>query len=142
MIKDLVYFVQTDTTVGFLSQNPSSLSRAKQRLEGKNYIKAVVSNKVLPRVPQKYKNQVRRAKKTTFIYPNGHSYRVIQDKHKEFVKEFGFIYSTSANKSGEAFNLEYAKNHADVIVYTKDGFNQKGASKLIKLYKSGCKKLR
>jgi tRNA A37 threonylcarbamoyladenosine synthetase subunit TsaC/SUA5/YrdC len=142
MFKDLVYFVQTDTTVGFLSQNPSSLSKAKQRLEGKSYIKAVASNTKLPRVPNRHKNQIRRAKKTTFIYPNNESYRVIKDEHKEFVKKFGFIYSTSANKSGEGYDLTYALNNADVVVYTKAGFKAKGASKLVKLYKGGCKRLR
>lgn len=141
-MRELVYFIQTDTTVGFLSTSAQKLSDAKQRLEGKSYIKAVASNKKLPRVPQIHKNKVRRAKKTTFIYPNGQSYRVIKDAHKEFVKKFDSIYTTSANKSGEEFCLEYALQNADVVVYTKEGFKAKGASSLIKLYKNGVKKLR
>ncbi|MFC2057442.1 hypothetical protein ACFLR6_00740 [Campylobacterota bacterium] len=84
MLKDKVFLTQTDTTIGFVSQNADKLSQIKQRPPHKHYIKAVNSLHTLQkfaRVPQRHKNKVRRARKTTFIMPNGHSYRVIQDKH-------------------------------------------------------------
>jgi len=142
MLKDLVYFIQTDTTVGFLSQNPFRLSQAKQRVEGKSYIKAVTSTRYLPRVPQIHKNRIRRAKKTTFIYPNGESYRIVDGKHRDFVAKFGWIYTTSANQSRKDFDLDYAIKNCDVIVEDQRGLSPKAASKLIKLYKRGFKRLR
>ena len=141
-MRSLVYLVQTDTTVGFLSCDAKSLSSAKKRLEGKSYITAVTSNTMLPRVTQRHKNIIRRAKKTTFIYPNGKSYRVIKSQHKKFVKKFTAIYTTSANRSGEAFDLEYALQNADVIVQDRFGFCQKGASSLVRLYKTKKEVLR
>lgn len=142
MLRHLVYCIQTDTTVGFLSQSATSLCDAKQRLEGKNYIKAITSTKYLPRVPKMHKNSVRRAKKTTFIYPNGESYRIIRGRHREFVAKFGWVYTTSANQSGKEYDMEFAKQNSSVVVEDSQGLSVKGASQLIKLYKGGKRCLR
>ena len=142
MQSSFVYLVQTDTTVGFLSRDARALSRAKQRLAGKSYITAVESNKALPRIPKAHKKRVRRAAATTFIHQNGNSYRVIKGVHNDFVRRFGAVYSTSANKSGEDFDLAYAKAHCAVIVEDPRGFSPKGASSLVKLGKSKLRRLR
>lgn len=141
---NLIYLAQTDTTIGFLSQDIDRLKRAKERIEGKSFIKVIASFKHLTlRVPILYKNLVRRSKKTTFIYPNGSSFRVIKDsKHAFFVKKFDWIYSSSANKSGEGFDMEFAKNRADVLVLDSRGYFEAKPSKLIKLSRKSLKKLR
>jgi len=73
-MKTNLYLTQTDTTIGFVSQDISKIDRAKKRLPNKYYIRVVdslESLKTFTRVPQKYKNRVRRAKKSTFIFPCG-----------------------------------------------------------------------
>jgi len=114
-----VFLTSTDTAIGFISQSQEALDKAKQRVEGKKYIIALTSLKYIKkRVPKKYKNLVRRAKKTTFILSRNYSFRVIQDKkHKLLINRLGWIYTTSANRSGEEFNLDYAIENSDVIVY-------------------------
>ena len=43
MLKDKVFLTQTDTTIGFVSQNTDRLTAIKQRSPHKYYIKAVNS---------------------------------------------------------------------------------------------------
>ncbi len=120
MLKEKVFLTQTDTTIGFVSQNADKLTKIKQRPPHKQYIHAVNSLhtlKTFTRVPQKHKNRVRRAKKTTFIMPNGHSYRVIQDKHHLLLLDrLKWAYTTSANLSNEAYDESFAREMADVII--------------------------
>ena len=141
----MIYLAQTDTTVGFLSENKDELQKIKPR-NNKPFLLTTTtfkSLKNLARVPKKHKKTVRRAKKTTFIYPNNKAIRVIKDNsHEKFLKDFDYLYSTSANKSGKDFEEEFAKNIADVIVSDQRGFSQKKASSLIKLSKKIKKKLR
>jgi tRNA A37 threonylcarbamoyladenosine synthetase subunit TsaC/SUA5/YrdC len=70
-MENLVFLTQTDTTIGFVSQNADRLSEIKQRPPHKHYIKAVDSLdtlKTFARVPQIHKNRVRRAKKNNFYH--------------------------------------------------------------------------
>ena len=70
-MKDKVFLTQTDTTIGFVSQNAVKLTQIKQRPPHKHYIKAVNSLstlKTFARVPQNHKNRVRRAKKNNVYY--------------------------------------------------------------------------
>ncbi|HEY9129175.1 MAG TPA: Sua5/YciO/YrdC/YwlC family protein [Sulfurovum sp.] len=119
-MENLVFLTQTDTTIGFVSQNADRLSEIKQRPPHKHYIKAVDSLdtlKTFARVPQIHKNRVRRAKKTTFIMPNGNSYRVIKDKHHILLlNRLKWVYTTSANLSGDAYDETFARKMADVII--------------------------
>ena len=119
-MENLVFLTQTDTTIGFVSQNADRLSEIKQRPPHKHYIKAVNSLdtlKTFARVPQIHKNRVRRAKKTTFIMPNGNSYRVIKDKHHILLlNRLKWAYTTSANLSGDAYDETFARKMADVII--------------------------
>jgi len=120
MLKDKVFLTQTDTTIGFVSQNVEKLTQIKQRPPHKHYIKAVNSLQTLKtftRVPSSHKNRVRRAKKTTFIMPTGHSYRVIQDpQHLLLLNRLTWVYTTSANLSDQPYDETFAKEAADVII--------------------------
>lgn len=143
-MKELVFLTQTDTTIGFVSQNAQRLTQIKQRPPHKHYIKAVNSIHTLQsftRVPQNHKNRVRRSKKTTFIMPNGESYRVIRDKHHLLLLDrLKWVYTTSANLSGEAYDEVFAREKADVVI---EPINEtKQASKIVKLGKNSLKRIR
>ena len=144
MLKEKVFLTQTDTTIGFVSQNADKLTEIKQRPPHKHYIKAVNSLhtlKTFTRVPQIHKNRVRRAKKTTFIMPNGHSYRVIQDKHHLLLLDrLKWAYTTSANLSNEEYNESFAREMADVIIEPIKETNQ--ASHIYRLGKNTLKRIR
>lgn len=147
MNKDKVYLVQTDTTVGFLSANDKSLCEVKQRDLSKRILQVVDSLDTLKqntRIPNKFKNKVRRSKKTTYIYPNTNSYRVIHknDSHYNFISKFSKMYSTSANLSGSKYDSEFALANADVIVEDNRGFNEKTPSKIYKINNQKIKKIR
>ncbi len=144
MNPNLVYLTQTDTTVGFLSRDYKKLNKIKKRDISKKVLMEVDSLKTLKkftRVPKKYRKFVRNAKKTTFIYPNKKSFRVIKDeRHLKFLKKFSYLYSTSANLTSKSFDKEWAFKKADVIV--GNVFYEGRASTIIKLGKNRCKKLR
>ena len=119
-LSKLVFLTQTDTTIGFVSQNPAQLTAIKQRPPHKHYIKAVNSLhtlKTFTRIPASHKNRVRRSQKTTFILPNGHSYRVIKDPHHLLLlNRLTWAYTTSANLSDQSYDEDFAKKMADVII--------------------------
>ncbi len=146
MNPEKIYLTQTDTTVGFLSQNKKRLNELKNRPLNKPVLRELDSLKTLKkfvRVPKKFKKRVRRAKKTTFIYPNSESFRVVKDKnHLEFLKKFSWMYSTSANLHAKKFDEKWAKSVADVVVENKNGLFEGEASKIYKISKSKIKKIR
>jgi len=141
---DKIYLAQTDTTVGFLSRDKEKLNNIKQRPLNQKILREVDSLDTLKkfvRVPSKYKKQVRRAKKTTFIYLNGESFRVVRDKkHLEFLKKFKWMYSTSANLTGKSFDEDWAKSRANIIVGSN--FFEGKPSTIYKLSKTKIKKVR
>ncbi len=144
MLKNKVFLTQTDTTIGFVSQDADKLTQIKQRPPHKYYIKAVNSLQTLKtftRVPQNHKNRVRRANKTTFIMINGQSYRVIQDKHHLLLLDrLKWAYTTSANLSDQPYDETFTKKVADVIV---EPLNQNNLSSTIyKLGKYNIKRIR
>ncbi len=126
MNPDKLYLTRTDTTVGFLSQDSERIAKAKARDPRQPFLCCVASFDALKkrtRVPKAYRKSVRRAKKTTWIYPNKKAIRVVFDaEHRRFLKRFGFMYSSSANKTGENFDEAYAKEAADIIVEDAKGF--------------------
>jgi tRNA A37 threonylcarbamoyladenosine synthetase subunit TsaC/SUA5/YrdC len=144
--QQLVYLVQTDTTVGFLSQNDEKLATSKQRDKNQAFIKCVDSLKNLQkftRVPKKFKNRVRRSKKTTFIYPDNQAIRVVKDeKHLKFLKKLTWAYSSSANITKKRFNENYAKQKADIIVEDEKGLFEGTASYMIKIGMQKARRLR
>jgi len=116
----LVCLTQTDTTIGFVSQDKKKLTACKHRPPYKHYIKAVNSLKTLghfTRVPACHKKRVRRAERTTFIMPDGNSYRLIRDRHHLLLlNRLQWFYTTSANLSGASYNETFAKEVTDIIV--------------------------
>lgn len=147
MDSSLVYLVQTDTTVGFSSSNDEKLSLAKRRNTNQKILQTVDSFKTLKnssRIPNKYKKMVRKAKLSTFIYPNLQSFRVIsQDcNFYDFIKKFKILYSTSANLTKEVYDEKFALENAEVLVKNDFGFNEMKASKIYKISKNKIKRLR
>jgi len=142
--KNKVFLTQTDTTIGFVSQNADRLTQIKQRPPHKHYIKAVNSFKtfkIFTRVPSSHKNRVRRSNKTTFIMPNGHSYRVVRDKHHLLLlNRLRWTYTTSANLSSEAYDEEFAEKSADIVITPLK--QKSSASNIYKLGKITFKRIR
>ena len=119
-MQEYLYLTPTDTTIGFVSKDSSKIDIAKQRANNKKYIRVVKDLKTLKsfsRVPNRYKNLVRRSIRKTFIMPNGNSYRVVKNsKHNLLLDRLEYAFSSSANLSGEAYNREYAFSKAEVII--------------------------
>jgi len=140
MLKGKVFLTQTDTTIGFVSQNAEKLTSIKERPPHKHYIKAVNSLQTLQsftRIPQMHKNRVRRSIKSTFVMPDTYSYRVIQDTHHLLLLDrLVWAYTTSANLSNHDYDEKFAKKAADVIVEPLR--DSKQASNI---YKLGTKKI-
>lgn len=142
-----VYLVQTDTTVGFLSSNDKKLNSIKDRPSEQKILQIVSDFKILKqhtRVPNIYKNRVRRSQKTTYIYSNNNAFRVLvhKNKHYDFLNKFNILYSTSANKTNEEFCEKYSIEKSDIVLYTKNIFHENSASKIYKLSSSKIKKIR
>ena len=137
-----IYLTPTDTTIGFVSQNASKIDQAKERKPNKYYIQVVDSFKTLKsftRVPTAHKNRVRRAKQTTYIMPNGLSFRVVKDtKHNLLLDRVHWLYSSSANLSGAEYDEVYAKQIAEVIV----SFPKKRAKNPSNIYRLGQKNMK
>lgn len=140
----MIYLSQTDTTVGLLSQNLQELNLAKKRPLNQPCLITVSSFwtlKKFVRVPNRFKNMVRRSKKTTFIYQNNISIRVVKDhKHSKFLDKIGWAYSTSANLHGEEFDLKFALLVANRVVDTE--FKPQSPSKIYKISNNSIRKIR
>lgn len=141
----MLFLAQSDTTAGFLSQNESEINLAKGR-GGKKILLEVDTLHTLKsfvRIPQAHKALVRRAKKTTFIYPNKLALRVVDEpSHLRFLKAFKWMYSSSANPAGGEFSLEFASQKADVIIQDARGLSQSTPSKIYKLSQNQIKRIR
>jgi len=145
-LNNKVFLVQTDTTVGFLSQNSQKLGVIKQRPDTKPFVQVTASFKTLKtlvRIPNKYKNTVRRREKTTFVYGNNKAIRVVKDeKHARFIKPFGWFYSTSANEKSLSYNKEFAQGKSDIIVEDIKGLFEGESSSIIRLTNNKIKRYR
>lgn len=129
-----VILTQTDTTVGFLSQNSKKLYEIKSRETTKPFIKvysnfkSYIENK--NRVPERFKNIVRRSKKTTFIVKN-RAFRVANTAlSSQVLRNSNWQHSTSANESGKKFDREFCEAKADIIIEDKNGLDEKSSSSL------------
>jgi tRNA A37 threonylcarbamoyladenosine synthetase subunit TsaC/SUA5/YrdC len=147
MDKNQLFLVQTDTTVGFLTSSQNLLREAKNRDDSKPFLMVLDSLEELKkyvRVNKVFRRKVRKSKKTTFVYSNNLSFRVIDNSffHHKFIKKYKALYSSSANLTGCNFNLEFAYDKASIIIETKKGFSENNPSKIYKLYKKKYKKIR
>ncbi len=141
-----VILTQTDTTVGFLSQNAQKLYEIKSRPQTKPFIKVYKDFKSFlqdgNRVSRGRKNLVRRSKKTTFII-NNFSFRVAEiNLDSKILKETPWFYSTSANKSAENFDRDFCESKADIIIEDINSLVEKDSSSLIKINSKKRRKLR
>ncbi len=139
-----VLLIQTDTTVGFLSQDEARLQAIKERPSTKPFIIVYKSFKALKeakhRVPSQRKNQIRRAKKTTFIVKN-RSFRVACDTlHSKLLTDISWNYSTSANETSKHFDREFCEEKTDIIIEDKNSIYEGQSSKLYKI--NNIKKVR
>jgi tRNA A37 threonylcarbamoyladenosine synthetase subunit TsaC/SUA5/YrdC len=140
-----VLLAQTDTTVGFLSQDPLRLREIKGRDETKPFLKVFCDFKTLTqhtRIPMKHKRLVRYARKMTFIVKN-QAFRYVDDpSHAALVEGYGWLYSTSANPTGQSYEEDFCTRNADWIVEDDRGLSEQSPSKILKLGQHRFLKLR
>ena len=137
---------QTDTTVGFLSQDAQNLYEIKSRKTSKPFIKVYQNFKTFlddgNRVPTSKKNLVRRSKKTTFIVKN-RAFRVAKIVlESKLLRDNSWYYSTSANRAGENFDIDFCESKADIVIEDKKGLSENSSSSLIKINNIKKSKLR
>ncbi|ABB44745.1 conserved hypothetical protein [Sulfurimonas denitrificans DSM 1251] len=141
-----VILTQTDTTVGFLSQNSRELYEIKSRPQTKPFIKVFRDFKSFindfKRVPNSRKNLVRRSKKTSFII-NNFSFRVaLLPLNSQILRDAPWFYSTSANRSGERFDRDFCESKADIIVENIELLVENASSKLLRINSKKLRRLR
>ena len=141
-----VLLAQTDTTVGFLSQDSKKLYEIKSRKTAKPFIKVYTDFKSFSsqgnRVPTKKKNLVRRSKKTTFIVKN-RAFRVVKSSlNSQILRNLTWYFSTSANEQHKHFERDFCSKKADIIIEDKFGLHENRASSLIEINTFKRRKIR
>jgi len=141
-----VILTQTDTTVGFLSQNEQRLKEIKERASSKPFIEVYPELKILlssgHRVPNRFKNRIRRSTKTTFIIKN-RAFRVAKNSlDSQILRDSLWHYSTSANEKSKKFNRDFCEYKADIIIEDRDRLRELSASSLYKLNQIKIEKIR
>ncbi len=141
-----VILVQTDTTVGFLSQDSKKLYEIKSRPAAKPFIKVYKDFKSFlddgKRVVNSRKKLVRRSKKTTFIIDD-FSFRIAKPPlNSQLLRDTPWFYSTSANRSGEKFCRDFCESKADIIIEDAKGLSENSSSSLIKINSKKLRRLR
>jgi len=141
-----VILTQTDTTVGFLSQDNLKLQEIKSRQSDKPFIKVYKDLKSFKderkRVPNSRKSLLRRSTKTTFIVKN-HAFRITADHlNSSVLRNNQWNYSTSANESGKKFDREFCQSKADIIIENKDSLHEGTPSSLYRINSKKIKRLR
>ena len=144
-IKSII-LTQTDTTVGFLSQNASKLSEIKSRDSSKQFIQVYSTLQALhaskKRIPPSKRSLVRKSKKTTFIIKEK-AFRISPSTlHSQILRNAQWNYSTSANESGKKFDFKFCELKADIIIQDKYGLSEKSPSKLLKINNTKIRRLR
>lgn len=174
-IKNAVFLAQCDTTAGFLSANQVRILEVKNSPKDKAILREscdLAHIKALSRIPRILQKRIRFAKKTTFIFDNNLSFRVVgesseilhlrgewgeskksresgsksckssQNLHHAFLKRFGTLFSSSANQKGKKFERNFALNRADIIVSDNRGFFENSPSSIFRVKKSKIRKIR
>lgn len=161
----MIYLAQTDTTAGFLSKDFRAINALKQRALATPCLICVAEFRVLKnfvRVPQTFKNRLRKARKTSFLYPNTKALRVvqkeylhslspsiqaqlcIQNRHFKFLQVHGWLYSSSANMHKQGFNSDVAKASLSEVrgIVVDENLYEGKASALFKLNRTKRQKIR
>lgn len=174
-IKNAVFLAQCDTTAGFLSANQARILEVKNSPKDKAILREscdLAHIKALSRIPRILRKRIRFAKKTTFIFDNNLSFRVVGESsekmylrgewgkskksrelggeshestpnlHHAFLKRFGTLFSSSANQKGKKFEKNFALNRADIIVSDNRGFFEDLPSSIFCVKKSKIRKFR
>ncbi|MFT5660641.1 MAG: tRNA A37 threonylcarbamoyladenosine synthetase subunit TsaC/SUA5/YrdC [Sulfurimonas sp.] len=140
-----IILTQTDTTVGFISQNSTKLSQIKSRDASKQFIKVYPNLKMFSksnRVPTSKKSLFRKSKKTTFIIKNK-ALRISPVKlQSQILRNSTWNYSTSANESGKGFVYTFCQDKADIIIQDKYGLQEMSSSTLLKISNTKIVRLR
>ena len=141
-----VYLAQTDTTVGFLSQDAKKLAAIKERDPSKPFIQSFDSlrtyTQMCGRVPHRFKNALRRSKNSTFVINNRAIRIVSEGANHDLLSKHGWLYSTSANAKDKSFEKSFALDHADIVVEDVQGLYEGQASTIYKLNNITRKQLR
>lgn len=132
-----VILMQTDTTVGFVSQDGESLKIIKERPQSKPFLIVCKNFKTLKalnyRVPSQRRRAIRRATKTTFIVKNL-AFRVAADfQNSQLLRNINWNFSTSANERSKHFNREFCEEKSDIIIEDKNSLYEGLSSKLYKI---------
>jgi tRNA A37 threonylcarbamoyladenosine synthetase subunit TsaC/SUA5/YrdC len=145
-IKRSIILTQTDTTVGFISQNERALREIKSRHSNKPFIKVFQNFKTLKetnlRIPKEHRRYLRRAKKTTFIVKNQAIRIAPYPLDSAVLRKLLWSYSTSANESSKSYERDFCEQKADIIVEGKEALFEGKASKLYKINHTKIKRLR
>lgn len=145
-MKEYIYLAQSDTTAGFLSINPHKINELKNRDKQKPILLEISSLdelKNISRIPPKFRYFIRRSKKMTFILPNKKSFRLINEEfHLKFLKKFGKLYSSSANKTTKKFDYLQALEMCNILILDKRGIFEGKASKIFQINQNKIKKIR
>lgn len=138
-----IILTQTDTTVGFLSQDKRKLQTIKSRPSTKEFIKVYKNFLALNiRVPKNRHKMLRRSKKTSFIVKN-RAFRVAVDNlHSQVLRANSWNFSSSANESGQNYKREFCVQKADIIIEDKSSLFEGEASTLLKMNTKKIRKLR
>ena len=143
---DKIILAQTDTTVGFLSQDAKRLEAIKMRAADKPFLKVYAELKYLRndlRIPTRHKHRVRHSTKTTFVVKN-QAFRYVgaSSEHATLVRPYGWLYSTSANESGKPYDRKFCFSVCDIAVEDYRGLQEPSASKIFLLNATRSKQLR
>lgn len=140
-----IILAQTDTTVGFLSQDASRLEQVKMRSHDKPFLKVYAELKCLRRdirLPSLHKHRIRHSKKTTFVVKS-QAFRYVTDtEHARLIQNYGWLYSTSANESGKGYDSTFCRLVSDIIIEDVRGLSEQSASKIFLLNTTHLKQLR
>lgn len=141
-----VILAQTDTTVGFLSQDAQRLAVIKERPLNKPFIQSFDSLRTYTemggRVPNSHKNRLRRSRSTTYVINNRAVRMVVDGQHHRLLAKYGWLYSTSANEKGKSFEVGFAEQNADIIIEDERGLFEGTASNIYKLNHKKIRRLR
>lgn len=141
-----VVLTQTDTTVGFLSQDEMKLYEIKSRSHSKPFIKVYNNFKTFlsagNRVPSRFKSTIRRSKKTTFIIKHKAIRVANSSLYSNILTHSKWHFSTSANESNKKFDRDFCEDKADIIIEDKNGLHEKSSSSLYKVGSFKRRKIR
>lgn len=139
-----IFLAQTDTTIGFLSNNVVYINQKKNAQKTKPLLQEFAYFRDLTiRIPPTFRRYIRKAKKTSFILSDNMSFRVIHDTlHQRFLQNIGNLYSSSANPTGKGFNDIFAYQKCDIIVVDKRGLFESKSSTIFKIKFNRIKRIR